>query len=298
MSFALILAALGMGFFGSPHCLGMCGGIVAAFGISMQHLSPAKRRMLIATYHIGRLTSYAVLGLIATIFGSQILAPFLTNNALPRLLLGGALIFAALLMLGAPFLNRLEKLGLRLWQALSPLRAKVLPIDNLAKAFGAGVLWGFLPCGLVYGALVMAVSLSATDTMNGALFMVFFGIGTLPMLLATSSMVAWLQQRIAKFNLRKFSGALMLVSGLAVAFSPSIMHALHGGSHGNHGNHSSHDHTAHHTHNEHSSHNHSEHKHSSHNHSEHGSEHESHQSHPAHNHSAAHNQTNETHSHH
>ncbi|WFF38251.1 sulfite exporter TauE/SafE family protein [Moraxella nasibovis] len=276
MTMTLLLAALAMGFFGSPHCLGMCGGIVAAFGISMRDLSPSKRRALIITYHIGRLISYMMLGVIASLIGSQVIAPFLTDNALPRILLGGALIFAALLMLGVPVLNRLEKLGLGLWNRLSPIRQKVLPINSLPKAMGAGMLWGLLPCGLVYGALVMAVSTAATqvDALSGAVFMLFFGLGTLPMLIATDSMIAFLQKMVAKFNLRQFSGVLMLISGLSVALSPAIMHAMHGHDHTAHAHHSTHDHTSHHgtrdhaTHSEHNhhspDHNHSDHSHSTH----------------------------------
>lgn len=276
MTMTLLLAALAMGFFGSPHCLGMCGGIVAAFGISMRDLSPSKRRALIITYHIGRLVSYMMLGVIASLIGSQVIAPFLTDNALPRILLGGALIFAALLMLGVPVLNRLEKLGLGLWNRLSPVRQKVLPIDSLPKAMGAGMLWGLLPCGLVYGALVMAVSTAATqvNALSGAVFMLFFGLGTLPMLIATDSMIAFLQKMVAKFNLRQFSGVLMLISGLSVALSPAIMHAMHGHDHTAHAHHSTHDHTSHHgthdhaTHSKHVHHshdyNHSDHSHSTH----------------------------------
>lgn len=269
MTMTLLLAALAMGFFGSPHCLGMCGGIVAAFGISMRDLSPSKRRALIITYHIGRLISYMMLGVIASLIGSQVIAPFLTDNALPRILLGGALIFAALLMLGVPVLNRLEKLGLGLWNRLSPIRQKVLPINSLPKAMGAGMLWGLLPCGLVYGALVMAVSTAATqvDALSGAVFMLFFGLGTLPMLIATDSMIAFLQKMVAKFNLRQFSGVLMLISGLSVALSPAIMHAMHGHDHTAHAHHSTHDHATHSEHNHHShdhNHNHSDHSHSTH----------------------------------
>lgn len=242
MTTSLLIAALAMGFFGSPHCLGMCGGIIAAFGISMKSLTPTKRKTLIATYHIGRLFSYMILGVIATIVGSTVIAPFFTDNNLPRILLGGALIFSALLMLGTPFLSRLEKLGLGLWNKLTPMRQKVLPIDSIPKALAAGLLWGLLPCGLVYGALVMAVSISATQIslLSGSLFMLFFGLGTLPMLIATDTMIAWLQKTVARFSLRKFSGALMLISGLAVALSPTVMHMMHG--HGSHGHHHAHGH--------------------------------------------------------
>lgn len=87
MSLTLLLAALSMGFFGSPHCLGMCGGIVTAFGMSMQGVSPSKKSALVATYHFGRLLSYSLLGIFASTLGMLVLAPFL-HNSLPRLLLG------------------------------------------------------------------------------------------------------------------------------------------------------------------------------------------------------------------
>ncbi len=232
---AMLLPALAMGFFGSPHCMGMCGGIVTAFGISIKDLSPQKRMMLIGSYHAGRLGSYMLLGLIAGLFGEHLLAPLLTNNAMPRILVGLAIVFASLLMLGVPFLNKLEKMGLGLWNALAPIRQKVLPMNSIPKALGAGLLWGFLPCGLVYGALGAAVATSASSNIFGfgVLFMLAFGIGTLPMLVMTGSALSWLQAKVKAFNLRKFSGAVMLVSGLLIAFSPTAMKMMHGG-HGGH----------------------------------------------------------------
>ena len=93
MTIALLVAALLMGFFGSPHCLGMCGGLVTAFGLSMKDVSPAKRRALVATYHFGRLTSYALLGLIAGLIGITVLKPLMMGNSTPRILLGLVLVF-------------------------------------------------------------------------------------------------------------------------------------------------------------------------------------------------------------
>ena len=113
MTTALLVAALLMGFFGSPHCLGMCGGLVAAFGLSMKDVSPAKRRGLVLTYHIGRLLSYATLGLIAGLVGTTVLAPLMVGNSTPRILLGLVLVFVGMIMLGAPFLSKLERLGMR-----------------------------------------------------------------------------------------------------------------------------------------------------------------------------------------
>ena len=157
MTWALFLAAFSMGLFGSPHCLGMCGGIVTAFGLSMQHVSDSKKNGLILTYHLGRLISYSLLGLIAGFVGVAIFQSIMSNSA-PRIVLGAVLVLIGLAMLGLPLFNQLEKFGMRFWQSLAPIRKKVFPIDSFGKALFAGLLWGFLPCGLVYGALMMAIA--------------------------------------------------------------------------------------------------------------------------------------------
>lgn len=231
MTVALIMTALAMGFFGSPHCLGMCGGIVTAFGLSMQGVSNTKKNLLIATYHIGRLSSYALLGVFAGLIGTAIFAPFM-HNSLPRIILGGVLILIGLSMLGMPLLNHLEKLGMKLWQSMSPIRQKVFPINSFPKALMAGLLWGFLPCGLVYGALMMAVVGHSVST--GALLMFVFGLGTIPMLVVTQKTVAVIQQQIGKFRLHQVNGAIMMLSGVAIIAIPMAMKSLHGG-HGHHG---------------------------------------------------------------
>ena len=268
MNYTLLVAAFSMGIFGSPHCLGMCGGLVTAFGLSMQTLSPTKRRLLTATYHVGRLSSYGILGVVASLFGAGVLEQFLVGQAWPRILLGGGLVFAALLMLGLPIMHKIERLGMGLWQRLAPVRTKLFPLDSLPKAYAAGLMWGLLPCGLVYGALVVAVSMGASGghVGQGMLFMVVFGLGTIPILVATQSMVALMKRTIKRFSLRKFSGAIMLVSGLAVASSPVIMRHMHGHGHHGHSHTHGHEHTHEHTHDEQMRHSHSSHAHDQHSH--------------------------------
>lgn len=233
MSLALIVAAFMMGFLGSPHCLGMCGGLVTAFGLSMQGVSSGKKRALIAVYHLGRLLSYAMLGIIAGLIGTAVLEPFMTSNHLPRILLGLVLMFIGVAMLGVPVLGKLEKIGMRFWQGLAPLRQKIFPLTTLPRALTAGLLWGYLPCGLVYGALLMAVV--GHDVVTGAVLMLAFGLGTVPMLVATQEMVGWLHQQIGRLRLRQLNGAIMVLSGLAVIVVPMAMHGmLHGGHHHGH----------------------------------------------------------------
>lgn len=279
MTTALFLMALGMGFFGSPHCLGMCGGVVTAFGLSMQSLTSRQKTFLMATYHFGRLTSYALLGLLAGFVGTTVLEPLLTNNNLPRVLLGAVLILVGFSMLGLPFLTQLEKLGGQVWQKMSPIRQKVFPLNTFPKAFGAGILWGFLPCGLVYGALMMAVV--GRDSLTGAVLMFAFGLGTLPMLVATQGTILSLQSYIKRFRLRQANGVAMALSGLAVIFLPMAMHGLHGHDHAHHGGHE-HAHHAplqleHNTHNHEYQTNSTQHEnHAEHNHSQHNHDHAHH----------------------
>nr|WP_313378657.1 sulfite exporter TauE/SafE family protein [Moraxella sp.] len=234
MTWALFLAAFSMGLFGSPHCLGMCGGIVTAFGLSMQHVSDSKKNGLILTYHLGRLISYSLLGLIASLVGVAIFQSIMSNSA-PRIVLGAVLVLIGLAMLGLPLFNQLEKVGMRFWQSLAPIRKKVFPIDSFGKALFAGLLWGFLPCGLVYGALMMAIA--GNNVATGAALMFVFGLGTMPMLIATQKTVGMLQSSIKNFRLRQINGVIMMLSGLAVIFIPMMMHHNH--SHGSH-NHVSH----------------------------------------------------------
>ena len=240
MTWALFLAAFSMGLFGSPHCLGMCGGIVTAFGLSMQHVSDSKKNGLILTYHLGRLISYSLLGLIASVVGVAIFQSIMSNSA-PRIVLGAVLVLIGLSMLGLPLFNQLEKFGMRFWQSLAPIRKKVFPIDSFGKALFAGLLWGFLPCGLVYGALMMAIA--GNNIATGAALMFVFGLGTMPMLIATQKTVGMLQSSIKNFRLRQINGVIMMLSGLAVIFIPMMMHHNHNHNH-NHGSHnqSSHSH--------------------------------------------------------
>ncbi len=241
MTWALFLAAFSMGLFGSPHCLGMCGGIVTAFGLSMQNVSESKKNGLILTYHVGRLISYSLLGLIAGFVGVAIFQSIMSNSA-PRIVLGAVLMLIGLAMLGLPLFNHLEKVGMRFWQSLAPLRKKVFPIDSFGKALFAGLLWGFLPCGLVYGALMMAIA--GNNIATGAALMFVFGLGTMPMLIATQKTVGMLQSSIKHFRLRQINGVIMMLSGLAVIFIPMMMHHNHNHNH-NHGSHnqSSHSHS-------------------------------------------------------
>ena len=174
---ALAAAALVAGFLGGVHCIGMCGGIAAA--LSGAARGPALRRQ--AAFSFGRIASYTAAGALAGGLGSlvQALGPV---NAAQTALFIVANVFMVLLGLYVAgwgrTLLRLESAGGALWRRVEPLRRHFLPIDSDARALGAGAVWGWVPCGLVYS--MLALALASGSALAGAGVLAAFGLGTLP----------------------------------------------------------------------------------------------------------------------
>ena len=174
---ALAAAALVAGFLGGVHCIGMCGGIAVA--LSGAARGPALRRQ--AAFNFGRIASYTAAGALAGGLGSlvQTLGPV---NAAQTALFIVANVFMVLLGLYVAgwgrSLLRLESAGGALWRRIEPLRRHFLPIDSDARALGAGAVWGWIPCGLVYS--MLALALASGSAAAGAGVLAAFGLGTLP----------------------------------------------------------------------------------------------------------------------
>jgi uncharacterized protein len=200
---ALSLCLLGLA--SGVHCVGMCGGFVAAFGtrkvIAIQPAGPRWRSLL--AFNAGRITSYSVAGAIAGVIGGQFA---LLLDAQTALYLLANLMFIAigLHLAGASSLSFVEKLGAPIWRRLQPLAARTL--NN--GAYAAGLLWGWIPCGLVYGALAAAAF--AGTAAGGAIAMAAYGLGTLPWLMAGGAAFSWLQKKTT----RAVAGATVLAFGV------------------------------------------------------------------------------------
>lgn len=178
----LLPAAFLAGFFGSTHCLGMCGALVVLFeqqGAGSFGSWP--RRGL---YNLGRLGFYAMLGAIAGAGGALLTdAVGLKYGLLVLRLLAGLLVIAIglNLLFNWQATRFLERAGAGIWRRMSPLARYVLPVNTPARALATGFLWGALPCGLVYSVVAMAAT--SGSAANGALIMFAFWIGTVPVLL-------------------------------------------------------------------------------------------------------------------
>jgi uncharacterized protein len=179
-----LLAALVAGLAGSVHCFGMCGGIAGALG-----LAGGGRATFAAAYSTGRIASYSLAGAIAGAIGAG-LAGAAGLGAWPRLVMGFMLILLGLqIALGLRLLAPLEAAGTSLWRHLAPVARRFIPPRHTGQALALGALWGWLPCGLVYGMLVAAAG--SGSAASGALFMALFGLGTAPAMIG----LAWASGR-------------------------------------------------------------------------------------------------------
>jgi sulfite exporter TauE/SafE len=176
---SVALAGLAMGFLGSAHCIGMCGGIAAALSAASPGSTGTQVRRSLA-YNAGRIASYTLIGALAGLFGAT-LAGLAGNTGMLVLRSLAALFIVAvgLYLAGwSRLVGRIESAGGAVWRRIAPLARRVRVSSSPLAAFGFGALWGWLPCGLLYSALtIAAASGSWTD---GALSMAAFGLGTLP----------------------------------------------------------------------------------------------------------------------
>lgn len=272
MPAAQLLPVFLVGLAGSIHCVGMCGGIVGALSGSARRgpaavpvaphtvmpiavagagaaaggtsssagAAPARPLARVLAYNAGRIASYMLAGAIAggLAAGAQGVAA-LSGMASVQLLLYW-LANLMLVALGLHLMNAwrglawLEQGGRLLWQraqpAMAPLMRTLLPAQRPQQAFALGALWGWLPCGMVYSVLVTAML--SGSALDGALVMLAFGLGTLPMLTSLGLLGARIQVALRRPAVRIACGMLVLgfgVLGLARAmggFTPAWMELL------------------------------------------------------------------------
>lgn len=207
-----------VGLMSGVHCIGMCGGIVSAISMSRQQQVQSSMgvyiRWLLA-YNTGRLISYTLAG--ALMGGVGWIVSYW--SAIRELQLGLQLFAAIIMILLGLYISgwwmilvHVEKMGAMLWRYLEPLGKNFLPLKNQRQALMLGLFWGWLPCGLVYSVLIWAIA--SGSFWEGALLMLFFGLGTLPNLLAMGMFASQLRQWVAKKWLRQLAGGTIISFGV------------------------------------------------------------------------------------
>lgn len=227
---ASLAAALLTGLLGSAHCLGMCAGISGLF--AMQSSAAGLRRQLpmAVTYNAGRLASYAILGFVVAAVGARFagLTPALAGPV--RLIAGIVIILIGLqIAFDMRLLSWLERMGSRIWERVTPLAKGLLPVNSLPRALGLGLLWGLLPCGLVYSILLVAAA--SAQAVDGALIMLAFGLGTTPAMLLTGLGAARLSQLMQQRRTRLGAGLLIVILGLLTIAMPVMATLFSGAGH-------------------------------------------------------------------
>jgi len=212
-----VISVFLVGLLGGTHCVGMCGGIVGALGLQLPDRGGQWRYHL--AYSLGRIGSYGAAGVLAGALGASGL---LLGDLLPvqkALYLAANLLLIALGLYLAGIWHavvQLERIGGVVWRRLQPYSKKLLPVRTVPQAFALGMLWGWLPCGLVYSVLIAA--LATGDAGHGGMLMLAFGLGTLPNVLAMGYFARQLKLFMQHRGVRLAAGLLVAGFGLLGLF--------------------------------------------------------------------------------
>lgn len=211
----------------------MCGGIVGAFSVAGPPAKafpiavvtetrsvafPPEGSWRVLAFNLGRIASYMVAGAVAGLLGSIPALIHITTLQSIGYWLANVLLIA----LGLTLMNlwhglaRVESLGLWMWRRVQPLISRFLPVETMWQAAALGSLWGWVPCGMVYSVLMTA--LLTGSAMNGALVMLAFGLGTLPLLFSMGLLGTRLQANLQKPSVRIIAGLVVLSFGVLGMF--------------------------------------------------------------------------------
>lgn len=220
-----------LGLFSTIHCIAMCGSVIGALTLSLpMSVRESQRKMLpyVFNYNLGRLVSYATAGAIVGLLS----APLVTINGhiILRYLSVIVMVAMGLYLAGwFPRFAHMERMGAPIWRWLQPLGRKLLPVQSTFQALLLGLVWGWLPCGLVYAALAVAATVG--EPVKASLVMLAFGVGTLPAVMGSGLFTGMLAAMARAKHLRQIAGLLIIAMALATVFWPiehSVTHVTSG----------------------------------------------------------------------
>jgi len=207
-----------MGLFSSVHCIGMCGSIIGTLTLSLSpEIRDSKCRLLsyVFNYNFGRIVSYTLAGALAGLVGSLVSMPMgkIDGYRVLQILSSAIMAGAGLYIAGwFPRFAYIEKAGRHFWKLLEPYGRKLIPVQSRTQAFLFGMVWGWLPCGLVYAALALAAVTG--NPARSASTMLFFGLGTLPAVMGVGIMTGILTRLSRLQRFKQAIGLFMIVLAL------------------------------------------------------------------------------------
>ncbi len=216
----MFLTAFVIGLAGSLHCLGMCSPLIMAV------TSFKKPYIYIRVlYNAGRITMYGVLGMAVSAFGSL----FNMTGFQSILSISLGVILVTIGLTGTRLMGRIPFLSSTIQQitiVTKNLFSEILKEKKVLSYFLLGMLNGMLPCGLTYLALTYCLILPYYG--SGFLFMLFFGLGTLPVMLGFTSIVKYLIEHY-HLSLPRFSTISMIVLGALLIARGTLEHSMNQG---------------------------------------------------------------------
>jgi hypothetical protein len=222
----------------------MCGSIIGTLTLSLRREIRDNKQLLIPfvfSYNAGRIASYSIGGLLAGLAEHVLSMPFGEGHG-HRILQ----ILSALVMTGAglhiagwfPRFAYIEKLGVVIWKRMEPYGRRLIPVETLPQAFVFGMVWGWLPCGLVYTALALAATTG--DVVRSTATMFAFGLGTMPAVVGLGIMTSWMVRLSNMRKFRQITGVTLILLAFMAAFpwlNPMVRHTLDGMAEGSDGVH-------------------------------------------------------------
>ena len=233
MNEAILVSAFTMGLMGAGHCAGMCGGIATALSFGARqasHRTALAMLPIVSAYNVGRLTSYALAGALFGWIGSLGWSLLTPDDAVrySRYIGFGFMLALGLYLTGWwQGLAYLERLGSLVWRRIEPLGRRFLPVTRPDQAALVGLVWGWLPCGMVYTGLSWAFA--SGGALKGAYIMLAFGAGTLPALMTMGFGGSWLSGWLRNRTVRMVAGVLVMALAFYILlFPPGHQHHQHG----------------------------------------------------------------------
>lgn len=219
--------ALSMGLLSSLHCVTMCGSIMGALTLSLPEEirnSKVKAIPFITSYNLGRITSYTIIGALVGLAG-YVFTFSLDNEIGHR----SIQIFSAIFMIAAglyiagwfPKFAFIEKGGGMLWKKIEPLGRRFMPVKSVGQAYIFGAIWGWLPCGLIYAALILAATTG--DPFRSGMTMLMFGLGTMPAVMATGIMVISMVKLSRLSWFRPVTGLTVIALAVVTIFPETLL---------------------------------------------------------------------------
>lgn len=177
-------------------------------------------------YNAGRVLSYTMAGVLA---GGASQAGLMLRGSMP---LQQAFMFAAALSLWllalylagigmAPLMRLMESAGAVLWRRVQPIAQGLLPVDSIPKAMALGMMWGWLPCGMVYAVLLLA--LGSGNAVQGGIVMLAFGLGTLPNMMLLGGLMQRMHHALKQHKTLRLAAA-GIIAGVGLY---GMVHAVH-----------------------------------------------------------------------